>query len=230
MSPPVSRPIPRFIADASQEGVPYGRWAETLLAEFQRACEPLAAEAAAPLAPEAVRWFPERGWGGRVYLPATARVEGAAGAVEYFGYVSFERPDDGNPREPRAVADFTDVTAEHHPEWNIDLNEEVIGRWRADGGRGGEITLVWGMPLVRGAVAATAEIDGEAVDQAPVQDGRFTLIAVDAVTGFGDELYLEVRLWDRRLSQLAAESLYDEPEPAPDEASRPPQSPDSSAG
>jgi hypothetical protein len=48
------------------------------------------------------------------------------------------------------------------------------------------------------------------VDQSPVQDGRFTLIAVDAVQGFGDELYLEIRLWDRTLRQIAAESLYDE--------------------
>jgi hypothetical protein len=32
-------------------------------------------------------------------------------------------------------------------------------------------------------------------DQAPVQDGRFTLVAVDAVRGFGGDLYMEVRLW-----------------------------------
>jgi hypothetical protein len=88
----------------------------------------------------------------------------------------------------------------------------VIGAWRAEGDRGGDITLVWGLPLVRGAVAATAELDGEVLDQAPVQDGRFTLIAVDAVRGFGDELYLEIRLWDRTLRQIATESLYDEPD------------------
>ena len=59
------------------------------------------------------------------------------------------------------------------------------------------MTLIWGLPLVRGAVAATAELDGEPLDQAPVTDGRFTLIAVDAVHGFGDDLFLEVKLWDR---------------------------------
>ncbi len=47
------------------------------------------------------------------------------------------------------------------------------------------------------------------LDQAAVQEGRFTLVAVDAVRGFGDELYLEIRLWDRTLRQIAAESLYD---------------------
>jgi hypothetical protein len=71
---------------------------------------------------------------------------------------------------------------------------------------------VWGVPLVRGAVAATAELDEEVLDQAAVDDGRFTLVAVDAVKGFGDEMFLEVRLWDRRVARVAAESLYDEPD------------------
>ena len=63
--------------------------------------------------------------------------------------------------------------------------------------------------MVRGAVAVTAELDGEVLDQAAVQDGRFTLVAVDAVRGFGDELYVEIRLWDRTLREIASESLYD---------------------
>ena len=45
-----------------------------------------------------------------------------------------------------------------------------------------------------------------------MQEGRFTLIAVDAVKGFGDDLFLEVRLWDRRLNEIASESLYEEAE------------------
>ena len=88
----------------------------------------------------------------------------------------------------------------------------MIGSWRSEAGRGGDVTLVWGLPLVRGAVAATAELDGEVVDQAPVQDGDFTLVAVDAVHGFGDEAYLTVNLWDRRLGKVATESLYDDSE------------------
>ena len=96
----------------------------------------------------------------------------------------------------------------------------MIGAWRADAGRGGDVTLVWGLPLVRGAVAATAELEGEVVDQTPVQEGRFTLVAVDAVKGFGDDLFLEVRLWDRRLNEIAAESLYDEDDEAEAERGR----------
>ena len=34
MSPPASRPIPRFIADASQHGIPHGRFAERLHRAF----------------------------------------------------------------------------------------------------------------------------------------------------------------------------------------------------
>ena len=46
------------------------------------------------------------------------------------------------------------------------------------------------------------------VDQAAVNDGRFTLIAVDGVTGFGDDIFLDIKLWDRRLREVASESLY----------------------
>ncbi len=215
MSPPVNRPYPRFIADAAHESLPYGRWEERLREQLVSACEPLAAEAGTPIDPDSIQWFPERTWGGRAYMPASARgtqSEGA-GTIEYFGHVSFVRSEQDDPGELRARADFTDIVAEDNPDWTIDLNDDVIGAWRTDGDRHGEVTLVWGIPLVRGAVAATAELDGETVDQARVDDGRFTLIAVDAVKGFPDDLYLEVRLWDRRVSELAAESLYDQPDP-----------------
>lgn len=209
--PPLPRPYPRFIADSPQESQPYGRWEERLREEFAKACAEQAGEAGAPLDTETLKWFPERAWGGRVYVPVTGSAgegEEESGPVEYFGWVSFERPADGEPGDLTAKADFTDVTADDNPEWKIDLSDDVIGAWRAEGERGGDITLVWGLPLVRGALAATAELDGEVLDQAAVTDGRFTLVAVDAVTGFGDDLYLEVKLWDRLLRQIASESLY----------------------
>jgi hypothetical protein len=216
--PPTPRPFPRFIADSPQEGKPYGRWEERLLDTFAESCAPLAEEAGAPLERENARWFPERAWGGRVYVPVTSRTTAPdGGSIEYFGHVSFERGADGEePGEMRASADFTDVTVDDNPDWKIDLNDDVIGSWRGDAGRGGDVTLVWGVPLVRGAFAATAELDGEALDQVAVSEGRFTLISVDAVTGFGDELYLQVRLWDRRLREVASESLYDEPSEEPE--------------
>jgi hypothetical protein len=212
--PPTGRPYPRFIADAPQEKPPYGRFEERLADAFAAACEPLAAEAKTAVDPESLTWFPERAWGGRVYVPVIGDSlqpdDSEEPRVEFFGHVSFVREDeDAEPLDLKAGADFTDVTAEENPEWNVDLNDDVIGKWRADGGRGGDVTLIWGLPMVRGAVAATAELDEETIDQAAVNDGRFTLIAVDAVHGFGDDHYLDVVLWDRRMTMVARESLYE---------------------
>ena len=211
--PPVRRPIPRFIADSSVEGLPYGRWGQRLRDEFAKACETHLAEAGGP--PGEVTWFPERGWGGRVYVPVVAPVEGIAEPSEFFGFVSFVRPAEGGSGEAgdfEARADFTDVTADQNPHWMIDLNEEVIGTWRGEEDRRADVTLVWGTPLIPGAKAATAELEAEVVDQTPVSDERFTLVALDAVKGFPDELYLEVKIWSGQGQQLAVESLYEEPE------------------
>jgi hypothetical protein len=145
-------------------------------------------------------------------------VSAPAGEGELTGYVSYRPPDEeGEPDDFVALADFTEETAARNPDWRIDLSDEVIGRWRNQKGEPAEITLVWGEPLVRGGVAVTAELDGETVDQCPLdQDGRFTLIALDAVPDFGDVHYLEVAVWDQRGRQLATESLY-EPDDEPDE-------------
>lgn len=212
MSPPIAKPFPRFMADTAQETRPYGDWQERLIESFSSACAELSEEAGAALDPETLHFYPERNWGGRSYVPAVgSAAEADGGLPEYYGYVHFDRGDGGEPGELSAEADFTDVTAADNPDWEVDLNDAVIGEWRADGGRGGEVTLIWGRPLVRGAIAATAELGegAEVLDQTAVHEGRFTLLSVDAVHGFGDDLFLEIRLWDRRLNQLASESLYE---------------------
>lgn len=205
---PNPRPIPRFIADSSQEGIPHGRFAERLREELAAAVEAIEDLPAGAALPEQVDWFPERAWGGRVWVPGSARTESEEGALELFGHVSYVQPVGGEPRDFRAKADFTDVLAEGNPDWRIDLGDEVIGRWRGENGRAGAVTLVWGRPLVRGAVAATAELDGEAVDQEAVSQDRFTLVALDALEGYGDELLMQVKLWSHRAQELASESLY----------------------
>jgi hypothetical protein len=205
---PNPRPIPRFIADSTQEGIPHGRFAERLTSEFRAACERIGELPDGVEIPEQVEWFPERAWGGRVWTPATVRAESEEGTLELFGHVSYVQQEEGEPTDFRATADFTDVLAEDNPDWRIDLNDEVIGRWRGENGRAGAVTLVWGRPLVRGAVAATAELDLETVDQEVVSSERFTLIALDALEGFGDDVFLQVKLWNRRAQELATESLY----------------------
>jgi hypothetical protein len=206
--PPNPRPIPRFIADTTQEGIAQGRFAERLREEFETACKGIEDLPAGAELPAEVEWFPERGWGGRVWIPCSARTESEEGRLELFGHVSYVLPAGGEPGEFAAKADFTDVLAEDNPDWRIDLNDDVIGRWRGENGRAGAVTLVWGRPLVRGAVAATAELDGETVDQEVVSQGRFTLIALDALEAYGDDVFMQVKLWSRRALELASESLY----------------------
>jgi hypothetical protein len=206
--PPNPRPIPRFIADSTQEGIPHGRFAERLAEAFREVWGEIDELPDGVDLPDRIDWFPERAWGGRVWVPCTARVDGSDGPLELFGHVSYVQPESGEPTDLRAKADFTDVLAEDNPDWRIDLNDEVIGRWRGENGRAGTVTLVWGRPLVRGAVAATAELELETVDQEIVTDERFTLIALDALEGYGDDVFLQVKLWSRRAQELASESLY----------------------
>jgi hypothetical protein len=66
--------------------------------------------------------------------------------------------------------------------------------------------------VIPGAKAATAELEAEVVDQTPVTDERFPLIALEAVKGFPDDLYVEIKIWSDQGQQLAAESLYEEAE------------------
>lgn len=205
---PNPRPIPRFIADTTQEGIPHGRFAERLREEFAKACEGIEDLPAGAEVPAEVDWFPERAWGGRIWIPCSAHTESEAGRLELFGHVSYVQPPEGDPGDFAAKADFTDVLAEDNSDWRIDLNDDVIGRWRGENGRAGAVTLVWGRPLVRGAVAATVALDGETVDQEVVSQGRFTLVALDALEGYGDDVYMEVKLWSGRAMELASETLY----------------------
>lgn len=206
--PPNPRPIPRFIADSTQEGIPHGRFAERLGKEFRDSMARIDDLPDGVASPEEIEWFPERAWSGRVWVPATARTTGPDGPLELFGHVSYVLRADSEPDDFRGAVDFTDILAEDNPDWRIDLNDDVIGRWRGENGRAGAVTLVWGRPLVRGAVAATAELDGETVDQEVVSNERFTLIALDALEGYGDDVFMQVKLWSRRAQELASESLY----------------------
>jgi hypothetical protein len=208
--PLADRPLPRFVAEPPHELEPYGRWRETLDARFLAACETTTGYEQLGQ-PGPVTWFPERTYAGRTYVPGTADTDTG---YELFGYVSFGRSaESAEPGDFEVSADYTSETATRNPDWKLDLNEEVIARWRGQGNAAGELTLVWGTALVPGGAAATAELGGEAVDQcALVQSERFTLVALDAVSGLGDDLYLEVKLWNKRGELLATESLYEEGE------------------
>ncbi|MGA7396555.1 MAG: hypothetical protein WBW62_03820 [Solirubrobacterales bacterium] len=210
-----NRPIPHFVADASQHGIPHGRFAERLSAVFKEACSEIEDLPAGTDLPDEVVWFPERAWSGRVWIPASANGvavlnEGEEAVnIEFFGFVSFVQHEGEDPTDFRASVDFTDVVAADNPDWAIDLGDEVIGKWLGENGREADITLIWGRSLVKDAFAATAELEGVAVDQDPLFTDRFTLIAPDALRNYGDEAYLDIYLWNSRGKQIARESLYD---------------------
>src|SRR5205085_9374500 len=101
-----------------------------------------------------------------------------ANGMELFGYVSFvPAGEDGEPSGFEAAADFTSETADRNPDWQIDLSDDEIGRWRGEDGNTATISLVWGRPLVPGGAIVTAELADLAVDQCVLVEDRFTLIA-----------------------------------------------------
>ena len=200
--PPEERFVPRFAAEPPQEGLPYGRWEERLTQEFLGAAIGLEADGSDLGEPGRIAWYPDRTWHGRTYVPATAQT---ANGFELFGYVRFlPAPEDEEPSDFWAFADYTEETAARNPDWRLDLCEEVIGGWRGQYGATATMTLVWGRPLVSGGRIVTAELADLAVDQCELIEERFTLIAPDDYRGD----LLDIKLFDLKGRELARESLY----------------------
>lgn len=203
---PTDRFVPRFAAEPPLEGLPYGRWAHRLSDAFYDACSRVEGDEGEDLGePGDVAWYPDRTYGGRTYVPATAPT---STGHELFGFVSFvPGGEGGEPSDFEATADVTAETAERHPEWTIDLTDESIATWRGEAGKVASIALVWGRPLVNGGAIATAELAGVTVDQCVLVEDRFTLIAPDDYRGD----LLDVKVWDGGGGrELAAESLYED--------------------
>src|SRR5947199_4953464 len=117
--PPTDRFVITFAAEPPQEGIPYGRWAETLRGHFLEACREIDTEGEEIGEPGEIAWFPDRAYGGRTYIPAVSRT---SEGYDLYGYVSFAEGS-GGPSDFIAIADFTAETADSNPEWKIDLNE-----------------------------------------------------------------------------------------------------------
>ena len=203
--PPEDRLVPRFAAEPPHEHAPTGRWAEQLREAFLAACGQAELDEGQELGEVGeISWFPDRTWGGRVYLPATAPT---STGLEVFGYLAWEQPVDEEPRICDSRASATAETAEGNPDWEVDLCEEVVGSWRGETGKEAKMTLVWGRPLVRGAAIATGELAGLCVDQCELsEEGLFTLLAPDDYRGDT----LEIGCFDRGGREVARESLYEE--------------------
>ena len=210
--PPTDRFVISFAAEPPQEGLPYGRWRDTLAGHFLGAIRELGADADTEDdlgQPGEIAWFPDRTYAGRTYVPAVART---STGYEVFGFVSFAEGDSG-PADFDARADYTSELAENNPDWKLDLSDDVIGAWRGEEGRSADITLVWGVPLIAGGAVVTGELANLAVDQCTLVEERFTLVAPDNYRSD----YLEVKLWSSSGELLAAESLYVEDDDADEE-------------
>jgi len=186
-----------FAAEPPQEGLPYGRWADTLREYFLSACREIETAGEEIGEPGDVAWFPDRSYAGRTYIPAVART---TENFELFGFVSFTEGS-GGPGNFEARAHYTSELAEQNPDWKIDLNDDVIAAWRGEEGKTADITLVWGVPLMAGGTTVTAELANLAVDQCHLVDERFTLIAPDNYRGDYIEELAQLRFAEELASQ-----------------------------
>ncbi|MEJ7657654.1 MAG: hypothetical protein WKF33_11555 [Thermoleophilaceae bacterium] len=201
--PPESRPIPRYVAEPPQDGLPYGRFAQMLAERFVTACRELESEDEEIGEPGDIAWFPDRTYAGRTYIPAAATTSTGS---EVFGYVSYRRAaGEGEPADYQAFADATAETAAANPDWTLDLSDHELEPWRGPEGRRGMVTLVWGRALVPNGTIATAELGPTTTDGCPLVEERFTLVSLDDYTGD----LLEVRLYGGGGRELARESLYE---------------------
>ena len=201
---PTDRFVPRFAAEPPQEGLPYGRWAHRLSDAFYRACDEVDADGEDLGEPGEITFYPDRGYAGRTYVPATAPT---STGLELFGHISFvPAAEGGEPSDIAATADCTAETAERNPDWSLDLSDDVIGAWRGEEGRVAQVTLVYGRPLRGAGAIVTAELADLAVDQCTLVEDRFTLIAPDDYRSDT----LEVKLFDTRGREVARESLYED--------------------
>jgi hypothetical protein len=193
-------PICRFAAEPPQGLLPPE---EVLQQEFLAACLRVQTDPEDPDVGAAgeIHWFPDRTWSGRTYVPATARTDTG---LELFGYVSFAPGEEAT--ELYAWADYTADTADDHPEWRMDISQEVIGGWRGERGQVAAMTLIWGVPFERRGRLVSAQLGDVTVDEAEVIGDRFTLLAPDAY----DDAYLDIVLHDGAGNELVRESLYED--------------------
>ena len=190
-------PICRFAAEPPQGGLPPE---ETLQAEFLAACLRVETEDG--------RSRPRRG--GRDPLVPRPHVVGPhlrardrahrhrAGALRLRVLLAARRR---RRRELYAWADYTADVAEDHPEWRMDISQEVVGGWRGERGEVAAMTLIWGVPFERrGRIVDRRARARTTVDEAEIIGERFTLLAPDAY----DDEYLDVVLQGRRRERAGA--------------------------
>ena len=145
-------------------------------------------------------WFPDRTWNGRTYVPATARTIDEPRGVRLRLLRARRRGRRASPttsppaptsptRPPRATRTGSST-----------LCDEVIGTaGAARAAARGRMTLVWGVPLVRGGTVATAELADLSVDQCPLDRGPLHAARPRRLPPSD---YLEIKLFNVRGEEL----------------------------
>ena len=157
--PPTSRPLPRFVAEPPHELEPYGRWRERSSSGSGRPARRSRATSS---------WGPPARSSGSRSAP-TAAAPTCPRRVPTGGRLRAVRLRLLHPlglRSPEP-GDFLVQVGLHGRDGGAQpgLEDRPQRRgdrpWRGPGRRGGDLTLVWGTPLVPGGRVATAELEGE---------------------------------------------------------------------
>ena len=154
-------PLSRFIAESPHELEPHGRWRTMLEELFRSACKSIEGEDDLGEVGEIV-WFRTARMGSGPSCPPARRPRpGPRCSVTCRSHAR-------TTLLSRPISSRGPTTRSRPPrgtDWKLDLNDEVIARWRGPAESSGDLTLVWGTPLVPGAVAVAAEIEDETLDQ-----------------------------------------------------------------
>ena len=137
--PPEDRFVCRFAAEPPQDALPYGRWAETLQAEFLAAClridaegEDLGEAGELDLLPRPHVDGPHLRAGDRAHRPPAS----SCSATSRSPPATRTAAATSRSRRLRGWADFTDdARRATTPSGGMDLCEEVIGGWRGESGK-----------------------------------------------------------------------------------------------
>ncbi len=142
--PPTDRFVTAFAAEPPQDELPYGRWADRLRVEFLAACLRIDDEGEDLGQAGDVTWYPDRTYGGRTYVPATAapRPATSSTATSPSSRASTAATRPTSTRAPTSPPRSPSRT----PDWKLDLCEDVIGVWRGENGKVGADDARLGAP------------------------------------------------------------------------------------
>ena len=204
--PPVERFVCRFAAEPPQEALPHGAWAQTLQAEFLAACLRIDAEGEELGEAGELRWFPDRTWNGRTYVPVDGAHDDRPRAVRLRLLRPATRTD--GRAEP---SDFDSTRRLHRRDRRAQpgLAASTSARRCRQLARRGRPQRRHDARLGRAAdrrarASPPPSSPASRSTSARSPTDRFTLIAPDDYRSD----FLDVKLWDGDGRELASESLY----------------------